>query len=325
MNAISVGKEKKSKKGQGFWREMLRDLSRNRALYLLALPAIAWFIIFHYIPMTGIIIAFKDYNVIDGIFGSPWAGLRNFEFLIRSGILRRVTLNTLFLNALFLVFGLIAQVGIALLINEVRNKYFKRVSQGVLLLPFFISWVIVGTISLYLFGTNVGFLNTVRGVFGLDPINWYQSPQYWPAILTISHIWKSIGWGSIIYLAAIVSVDQEIYESAQLDGCNKIKQIRYITLPCITPTISIMMLLAIGQIFYGNFGMIYNMVRQNILLFPTTDIIDTYVFRALRGGGGGGQFAMAGAAGFVQSTMGFITVLIANKIVSKFNKDNALF
>jgi len=278
--------------------------------------------------MTGIIIAFKDYNVIDGIFGSPWAGLRNFEFLVRSGILRRVTFNTLYLNTLFILFGLIAQVGIALLINEVRSKYFKRVSQAVLLLPFFISWVIVGTISLYLFGTNVGFLNVVRGYFGLDPINWYQSPQYWRAILTISHIWKSLGWGSIIYLAAIVSVDQEIYESAQLDGCNKLKQIRYITLPCITPTITIMLLLAIGQIFYGNFGMVYNMVGQNILLFRTTDIIDTYVFRALRGGGagfGGGQFALAGAAGFVQSTMGFITVLVANKLVSMFNKDNALF
>ena len=275
--------------------------------------------------MGGIIIAFKDYNVVDGIFGSPWAGLRNFEFLIRSGILRRITFNTLYLNTLFIISGLITQVGIALLINEVRNKYFKRVSQALLLLPFFISWVIVGTISLYLFGTNVGFLNTIRGWVGLDPINWYQSPQYWRTILTFSHIWKNIGWGSIIYLAAIVGVDQEIYESAQLDGCNKPQQIRYITLPCIAPTISIMMLLAIGRIFYGDFGMIYNMVRQNVLLFSTTDIIDTYVFRALRGGGGGGQFAMAGAAGFVQSTMGFITVLIANKIVSMFNKDNALF
>ena len=313
------------KRKKGFLYGIIHDLIRNRALYLLALPAIAWFIIFHYIPMGGIIIAFKDYNVIDGIFGSPWAGLRNFEFLIRSGILRRITVNTLYLNALFLIFGLITQVGIALLINEVRNKYFKRVSQALLLLPFFISWVVVGTISLYLFGTNVGFLNTMRGWVGLDPINWYQSPQYWRAILTFSHIWRNIGWGSIIYLAAIVSVDQGIYESAQLDGCNKLQQIRYITLPCITPTISIITLLSIGRIFYGDFGMIYNMVRQNVLLFPTTDIIDTYVFRALRGGGGGGQFAMAGAAGFVQSTMGFITVLIANKVVSMFNRDNALF
>jgi len=278
--------------------------------------------------MTGIIIAFKDYNPIDGIYGSPWNGFKNFEFLVRSGHLRRIVTNTLFLNTLFITFGMICQVGIALLLNEIRSKYFKRVSQGMMLLPYFISWVIVGTISGYIFGTDAGFINTLLKSLGMEPVHWYQSPDSWPAILTISHVWKGIGYGSIIYLASIVGVDQEIYESAQLDGCNKWQLAWRITIPCIMPTISIMLLLSIGRIFYGDFGMVFNMVGRNVMLHPTTDIIDTYVFRAIRGGGvgaGGGNFTLAAAAGILQSTMGFITVLLANKLVSLRNKDNALF
>jgi len=308
---------------------LFRDLRRNRALYLLAVPGIIWFLIFCYAPMAGLVIAFKNYNPIDGIFGSPWNGLQNFEFLFKSGAIYRITFNTVFLNVLFIGFGLICQLGVALLLNEVRHKYFKKVTQAMFLLPFFISWVIVGTISTYLFGTDIGFINNVIKSFGGDPVQWYTSPQYWPAILTIASVWKGLGYGSIIYLAAIVGVDSEIYESAQLDGCNKWQLIRHITIPCILPTISIMLLLAVGRIFYGDFGMIYNMVKSNVMLYPNTDIIDTYVFRAIHGtdgvAGGGGGFSLASAAGLLQSVLGFLAVLGANKLVSLFNKDNTLF
>jgi len=306
---------------------MLHDLRKHGALYLIALPGIAWFLTFCYAPMAGIIIAFKNYNPIDGIFGSPWNGLKNFEFLFKSGDIYRITFNTLYLNALFIVFGLICAVGVALLINELRGKYFKRVAQGMMLLPFFISWVIMGTISTYLFGTDVGFINNIVASLGGEPIRWYNSPQYWPAILTISSVWKGLGYGSIIYLGAIVGVDQEIYEAAEIDGCGKWQLARRVTLPCILPTISIMLLLQVGRIFYGDFGMVFNMVKQNVLLYSNTDIIDTYVFRAIRGGSGsgGGSYAMASAAGLLQSVLGFITVLAANTIVGRFEKDNTLF
>lgn len=308
---------------------MIRDLKKNGSLYLIALPGIVWFAVFCYWPMSGIILAFKQYFPIEGIYRSPWIGLRNFEFLFRSGDMFRITYNTLFLNTLFISFGLICAVGIALLLNEIRSKYFKRISQALLLLPFFISWVIVGTISTYIFGTDIGFINAILRTIGMEPVMWYNSPQHWPAILTITSVWKGIGYGSIIYLAAIVGVDQTIYESAQIDGCNKWQLVWRITIPCIIPTISIMLLLQIGRIFYGDFGMIFNMVGRNVMLFSNTDVIDTYVFRAIRGvegvAGGSGSFAMASAAGLLQSVLGFITVLTANLIVRKVNKDNALF
>lgn len=305
---------------------ILYDLKKHGTLYLIALPAIIWFAVFCYAPMTGMIIAFKDYNPIDGIFGSPWNGIKNFKFLFRSGDIWRLTYNTLFLNILFIVFGLISQVGVALLINEVRNKYFKKVSQAMMLLPYFISWVIVGTISTYLFGTEIGFINSVLKTLGMEGVSWYSSPKYWPLILTIFSVWKGLGYGSIIYLGAITGVDSEIYEAARVDGCNKWQLVRRITIPCIMPTISVMLLLHVGRIFYGDFGMIFNVVKNNVMLYETTDIIDTYVFRAIRGtSGSGGNFAMASAAGIMQSVLGFITVLIANKVVSKFDEDNALF
>jgi len=306
---------------------LVYDLLKNKSLYLIGLPGIIYFLIFAYLPMVGIIIAFKDYNVMDGIFGSKFIGLKNFEFIVQSNDLFRITFNTLFLNTLFIVFGTLSQVGISLLLNEVKSTLFKRINQSLLLLPYFISWVIVGVIGYYLFGTETGFLNTLRNAIGLDSVEWYSSPQYWPLILTFTYIWKWVGYGSIIYLSAIVGIDQQIYESAQIDGCNKWQVIKYITIPSILPTIIIMVLLAVGRIFYGDFGMVLNMVKSNVLVFSTTDIIDTYVYRSFQGTGGqaGGNIGMGSAAGVLQSVMGFITIFVANKIVKKIEKDYALF
>lgn len=300
------------------------ELIKNKSLYFLSLPGILYFFIFAYLPMVGIIICFKDYNVIDGIFGSKFIWFKNFHFLLKSDDLLKITFNTLYLNILFISFGIISQVGVSLLLNELKSKYFMKISQSLLLLPYFISWVIVGVITYYIFGTESGFLNVILGTLGLEPVNWYSSPQYWPGILTIIYVWKWLGYGSIVYLAAITAIDQEIYEAAEIDGCSRLQVIKHITLPLLIPTMIIMLLLALGRIFYGDFGMILNVVKNNIMLFDTTSIIDTYVYRALMGTGIG-NFGMASAAGFLQSVMGFITIIVANKIVSKIDKDYVLF
>ena len=275
--------------------------------------------------MAGIIISFKDYNPIDGIFGSKFIGFKNFEFLVKSHDLAQITFNTLYLNVLFIVFGMLSQVALAIMLNEIRAKIFKRFSQGFMLLPYFISWVIVGVITFYMFGTDSGILNELLKSVGMAPVDWYNSSQYWPAILTFIYIWKWGGYGSIIYLSAIVGIDQEIYEAGQIDGCSKWQGIRHITLPLLLPTMVIMLLLALGRIFYGDFGMILNVVKNNIMLYSNTNIIDTYVYRALMGAGGSANIGMASAAGFLQSVMGFITIIVANKIVNKIEKDYALF
>lgn len=302
---------------------IVREVTRNRTLYLMALPAILFFVIFCYVPMPGIVIAFKDYNVVDGVFGSRWNGLRNFAFLVRSGDIYRITLNTLRLNVLFIVFSTVAQVTFALLLNEVRNGAFKKLCQSFVFFPYFISWVVVGSLSYNLFATDVGFFNGVRSSIGLQPIEWFARPEYWGTILTSAYTWKWIGFGSIIYLAAIHGIDPTFYEAARIDGGNRWVQIRFITLPLLMPTVITLSLLAVGRIFYGDFGLIFNLVKNNALLYQTTDVIDTYVFRAFRGAGG--SFASGSAAGMYQSVMGFLVILAANGIVRRIDRDRALF
>ncbi len=299
------------------------DLVRNRAVYLMALPGILYFVLFCYVPLPGIIIAFKDYNVRDGVFGSPWNGLRNFRFLVLSGDLVRVTLNTLRLNALFILFATATQVGFAILLNEVRAGPFKRLCQSFVFFPYFISWVVVGSLAYNLFATDVGFLNSALGLVGLEPIAWYSRPELWPGVLSAAYIWKWLGWGSIIYLAAISGIDPSLYEAARIDGGGRWVQVRRITLPLLLPTILTLTLLAIGRIFYGDFGLVLNLVKANALLYKTTDVIDTYVYRAFRSEGG--NFASGSAAGLYQSLMGFLVILAANGVVRRVDRDRALF
>ena len=299
------------------------DLVKNKFLYLLVLPGLIYFLLFSYLPMAGIVIAFKEYRMDLGIFGSPFNGLNNFKFLTVDTLsVLRVVFNTLFLNVLFIGIGTALAVMTAVLINEIRLVWFKKISQSLVILPNFISWVIVAVFAYNFLNTDFGIVNNWLKNFGLEGISWYNQAGYWPAILVLLYSWKSVGFNSIIYLAAITGIDQEQYESAALDGANKFRQIWHITIPGISKTIIILLLLAIGRIFYGDFGMIYGLVGDNSLLFSTTDVIDTYVFRALRTLN---DVGMSSAIGLLQSVIGFLFVYTANAVVRKYDKDAALF
>ncbi|MFC5407272.1 ABC transporter permease [Cohnella soli] len=299
------------------------DLVKNRFLYLLALPGLVYFLLFCYWPMTGVVVAFKEYRMDLGIFGSPFNGLDNFRFLtVDTASVLKAIFNTLYLNALFIGVGTVLAVLTAVLVNEIRFVLFKKVSQSLIILPNFISWIIVAVFAYNFLNTDFGILNGWLKNMGLDPVNWYGRAELWPGILVVLSSWKTVGFNSIIYLAAISGIDQEQYESAALDGASKLRQMWHITIPGISKTIIILLLLAIGRIFYGDFGMIYGLVGDNSLLFSTTDVIDTYVYRALRTLN---DVGMSSATGLLQSIVGFALVFTVNAIVRRHDKDSALF
>ncbi|MGI2293656.1 ABC transporter permease [Paenibacillus sp. GXUN7292] len=298
-----------------------RIFKKNKALLLLTIPGVLYLLVMAYLPMGGIVIAFKDYNYVDGIFGSKWIGLKNFEFLFLSQDAWRITRNTLMMNGLFIVFTTIFAILVALTMNEIRSRFLNRFIQSTLFLPYLLSWVIVSYL-VYAMLTTKGFLNSVLLSLDLAPVNWYMEPRFWPYILTIAMVWKVTGYNSIIYLASIIGINPEYFEAAKLDGANKFQQIRYITMPFLIPVITILTLLSIGKIFYADFGLFYSVTRDLGHLYPATDVIDTYVFRMLRTVG---DVGMASAAGFYQAVVGFVLVLVFNFIVRKIDKDNALF
>jgi putative aldouronate transport system permease protein len=299
-----------------------RTLRKNAPFLLMLAPGLILVLLFAYLPMFGIVIAFKNYRAVDGILGSAWIGLKNFEFLFRSPVLERITRNTLTLNALFIVTGTIGSIVLALMLNEIRSRIAIKAYQTVLFFPFFISWVIVGYFSFALLNADTGLVNGMLKTFGLKPITWYSSPQYWPTILTLTKLWKGVGYGSVIYLAAMLAINHEYYEAAMLDGASKLQQIRYITLPFLVPIMVITTLLAIGGIFTADFGMFFYVTRDSTLLYPTTDVIDTYVVRALRVNA---DIGMASATGLYQSFVGFVLVLFSNWLVKRIDPDRSLF
>lgn len=303
------------------WRRWLRQ---NGALSLMALPGLALIFVFSYLPMFGIIIAFKNYRPSRGVFGSPWVGMKNFDFLFGSEAAWRITTNTLLLNGLFILTSTIAALALAILINEVRlrSTTLSNFYQSAFLLPHFISYVVVGLLAFAFLSADNGFINKTLISLGLQPVSWYQTPEYWPAVLTTVNLWKHTGFSSLIYLAGLLALSPEYYEAAELDGANKWQQITKITLPLLLPLIVITTLLAIGRIFYADFGLFYHVTRNSSMLYPTTDVIDTYVFRALRETGDVGQ---AAAAGFFQSFVGFLLVIGANWFVRRVEPDRALF
>ncbi|MBE9916144.1 sugar ABC transporter permease [Paenibacillus donghaensis] len=287
------------------------------------LPGLIYLLINNYLPLFGLTIAFKDVNYSKGIWNSDWVGFKNFEYLFKTEDAYIITRNTILYNAAFIVLGLIVSISIAILLNEIRNKIASRLYQSVIVLPFLISIIIVSYLVYAMFSTDTGFVNkTLLPLLGIDPIAWYNEPKYWPFILTIVHIWKGAGYSCIIYLAAIIGIDPEYYEAATLDGASKWTQIRKITLPMIMPVITILTLLAIGRIFYSDFGLFYQVPMNSGALFSTTNVIDTYVFRGLMQLG---DIGMSAAAGFYQSLVGFVLVLLSNYVVRKIDKDNALF
>ncbi|WP_307545737.1 MULTISPECIES: sugar ABC transporter permease [unclassified Paenibacillus] len=292
-------------------------------LYLMMIPGIAYLIINNYLPMFGLTIAFKDINFTKGIWGSDWVGFQNFKFLFQTSDAYIITRNTILYNVAFILIGLIVAVGFAILLNEIKSKIASRLYQSIIILPFLISMVLVSYLVFSMLSIESGFMNkTLLPALGIEPISWYNEPKYWPAILTLVHTWKGAGYACIIYLAAIIGIDPEYYEAAKLDGASKWQQIRTITIPLITPVIIMLTLLAIGRIFYSDFGLFYQVPMNAGALFSTTNVIDTYVFRGLLQLG---NIGMSSAAGFYQSIVGFVLVIVSNYVVRKVNKENALF
>jgi len=286
------------------------------------MPAVIHVFIFSYLPMGGIVMAFKQFKYQLGIFKSPWVGFNNFRFFFLSGQAITVTRNTILYNLAFLVVNTSLEVIFAVILSEISAKHFKKIAQSIMFLPHFVSWVIVASIAYNIFNYETGVLNNLLISLGLEPVNIYAKPAAWKYILVAFKAWKSVGYGTVVYLASIVSIDNELYEAAEIDGANIFQRIRHITIPCLVPTMTILILLAIGQVFRGDFGLFYQLVGNNGLLFDATDIIDTFVFRSLMQSS---EVGMAAAAGLYQSIMCFITIMITNYIVKKVQSDYALF
>ena len=292
-------------------------------LYLMMLPALLYLLINNYIPMAGMVIAFKKLNFAKGIWASPWAGLKNFKFLFASKDAWIITRNTLLYNVAFILVNMVVGIAIAILITEVRNTKLKKIYQSAILLPFLMSMVILSYIVYALLSAENGLVNnSILPLFHIDPIQWYQKPKYWPAILIIANCWKGVGYGCLIYIASLIGIDPSFYEAARLDGASKWQEITKITLPSLVPTIITLLLLSIGRIFYSDFGLFYQVPMNSGVLVSTTNVIDTYVYRALIEQR---NISMSSAAGVYQSLVGFCVVMLSNWIVRKVDKDQALF
>lgn len=298
------------------------DIRRNKAAYAMLIPAALYTFIFGYCTIPYMVIAFQKFSYRKGIFGSDWVGADNFRFFFGSQDAWRIIGNTLKLNLLFIFFTILAAVALAIMINEIRCRYFKKVAQSTYLLPYFLSWVIVNYILYGIIGSKYGLLNRVIEFFGGTAINFYNAPGYWTAILVVAKVWKDLGMNMVIYLATLVGFDDELYDAAAVSGATRWQMCWKITLPMLMPTVIMLGILSIGKVFYGDFGMIYALVGDNGVLYNATDVIDTYVFRLLRSTGNPSQ---AMAIGLFQAIMGFLCVWGTNYIAKKKFEEGALF
>ncbi|WP_374992076.1 ABC transporter permease [Paenibacillus sp. LHD-38] len=293
-------------------------------LLIMMIPGLLYLLINNYLPMLGIVIAFKDVNFAKGILQSDWIGLANFEYLFKTSDAFIITRNTILYNVVFIALGTTLSLTCAILLNEIKNKVLLKTYQSLITLPHLISMVIVSYLVYALLSADTGFINkTVLPWFGIeDGILWYSEAKYWPIILSLVNFWKGVGYSSIVFFAALLGIDEEYYEAARLDGANRLQQILRITLPMLTPIIIMLTLLNVGRIFYSDFGLFYQVPMNSGALFDTTATIDTYVFRGLTGNG---DIGMSTAAGVYQSIVGFVLVVLANYTVRLYNKENALF
>ncbi|THF83538.1 sugar ABC transporter permease [Cohnella fermenti] len=296
-------------------RSRLRDVYRDRYLYVFLLPALAYFIVFKYVTLFGETIAFKNYRLLDGIWGSEWVGLKHFRTLFNSEDFWHVLGNTLLLNVYHLAFAFPAPIVLALLLNEVRAEWFKRAVQNLLYLPFFISWVVLGGMIVSLLSPSTGVVNALLGLFGVEPIYFMTSSVWWPVVFIVSTIWQSAGWGTIIYMAAMAAIDPGLYEAAKMDGAGRLRQVWHITLPGIRGTIAVLLVLQMGKMMDVGFEHVYNL--QNAAVFSVSDVISTYVYRI---GLQNAQYSLATAVGLFQGVIGLILVLIVNKTVKKLGE-----
>ncbi len=298
-----------------------KRIRRFIPVYLIMLPGLIYLFINNYMPMPGLIVAFKQYNIKKGIYGSDWIGFKNFEYLFRTSDAFVITRNTILYNVAFIIVNTFMAIMVAIILSELYGKA-KNFYQSAILLPNLISTVIIGYLVFAFFSVENGFINnTILPLFNKDSVDWYSKSQYWPFIIIFVSAWKSVGYNCIIYLSSIMGIDRSIYESASIDGASKMQQIRYLTLPLLKPTIIMLTLMAIGRIFYSDFGLFYQVPMNQGALYATTNTIDTYVYRGLIQIG---NISMSAAAGVYQSVVGFVLVLLANLAVRKFDKENAL-
>ena len=303
-------------------KKTLKRIKKNIPVYIMLLPGFLYLLVNNYIPMAGMMIAFKDVDFAKGILRSDWIGFKNFEFLFRTPDAFRITRNTLLYNAGFIVVNLAVAVLFAILLSEIRSKWAVKTYQTVILLPYMISMVIVSYLAYAFLATDAGLINGVLKTFGVNKISWYTTEKYWPVILIVVNCWKGVGYGTVVYLASILGIDRTLYEAASVDGITRLQSIRYITLPMIKPTIITMVLLNVGRIFYSDFGLFYQVPMNSGALLNVTNTIDTYVYRGLITLG---DIGMSSAAGVYQSFVGFIVILVANWLTRKYSSENALF
>lgn len=292
-------------------------------LFSMMIPGLAYLLINNYIPMAGIVVAFKKFNYAKGIWNSPWCGFKNFRFLFTTRDAFVITRNTLCYNLVFIVLGTVLAVVVAVILNELTSLWLKKVYQTFILVPYLISMVVVSYIVYGFLSQDNGFFNNLLvRVFGAKKISWYTEPNRWPYILTAVNLWKNFGYTSIIYYATVIGIDTALYEAASIDGSSKWKQIWYITLPELRPTIITLVLLQLGRVFYSDFGLFYQVPLNSGMLMDATNTIDTYVYRGLTQLNDIGR---ASAAGFYQAVLGFVLILTVNKLVRSVDKDSALF
>lgn len=306
------------KKKNGF----LHEFKRKRVLFFMLLPAAIFFIINSYIPMIGIYYAFTRFNFQGGLFRSPFIGMENFRFLFESGKLTSLTINTVGYNIAFITVSNILQIFFAILLSQIVGKLFKKVSQSIIFLPYFVSYVVLNAVVYSIFNFDTGYLNTFLVSIGIERFDAYGTPWVWRILMVVFYLWKNLGYGTVVYLAAITGINQEFYEAAKIDGANITKQITKITIPLLAPTFIILLLFALGGIMRGQFDLFYQVIRNNGLLFDATDILDTYVYRSLKQNF---DIGMGTAAGLYQSLVGLVIILSTNFIIKKKQPDHALF
>lgn len=300
----------------------LHDMVKNRVLYLMLLPTVVFFLIFNYIPMMGIYYAFTRFDFNSNLFTAPFVGMENFKFLWKSGTLLRLTLNTIGYNIAFIFLGHGFAIFVAILLSELRGKWFKKITQSVMFLPYFVSFVILSVIVYNIFNYDNGFFNTLLTSFGMEKVDVYNKPWVWIFLIIIFFLWKNVGYNMVIYLATITGISDEYYEAAKIDGANIFQRIWYITIPMLKSTFIVLLLFALGGIMKGQFDLFYQLIGNNGVLYNTTDILDTYVFRSLKVTF---DMGMATAAGLYQSMFGFILIMTVNYIIRKVNDEYALF
>ena len=315
MTSTSVA-IKPAKRRHVRWKKIL-------SVYLLLLPGMAYLIINNYLPMFGIVIAFKNLNFRKGILGSDWCGFDNFKFLFASGNAWTMTRNTILYNVAFIILGIVIPITVAILMNEIRQKFANRVYQTLILLPYLMSWVVVSYLAYAFLSMETGFINnSILAPLGIKSIDFYQDTRWWPLIIIFINQWKGIGFGMVIYLASVIGISHEYFEAAKIDGATKWQQIRYITLPCLKSTVITLFILNMGRMYYSDFGLFYQVPKNSGMLYPVTQTIDTYVYNALMVQN---NYGMSSAASVYQSVVGFVLVMTANGVIRKVSREDAMF